>query len=51
MAHDAARVGSVAFVARDHVDVSVPDGLADRFTAIGADVEAVGAEASFEDWA
>ena len=49
VAHAAARVGGIALVARDHVDVGVPDGLAGGFAAVGADVEAVRAEARFED--
>lgn len=49
MSHPAARIGRISLVARDYVDVGVPDGLAGGFAAIGADVESVGAEARFED--
>ena len=49
VAHTAARIGSVALVARDHVDVGVPDGLAGGVAAVGADVEAIGVKARFED--
>ena len=46
MAHAAARVGDVAVVARDQVDVQVEDGLAGGFADVDADVEAVGAVAA-----
>jgi len=42
--HAALRVGRVAFVARNDVDVGVPHRLAGGLAAVGADVEAVGVE-------
>ena len=46
MSHAASRVGDVAGVARDQVDVEVEDGLARGFADVDADVEAVGAVAA-----
>jgi hypothetical protein len=42
VSHAAGRVGDVAAVARDQVDVEVEDGLAGGFADVDADVEAVG---------